>query len=52
LAGCAVLAYLRDSLSSDNEEVSERNGADERRTMDGYRPHHPLRHVEKEQTGN
>jgi hypothetical protein len=30
LAGRAVLAHLRDSFSSDEKEVGERNGADER----------------------
>jgi hypothetical protein len=45
LAGRAVLAHLRDSFSSD-EEVDERNGADERRTMHGYRPHHQFTNAE------
>jgi hypothetical protein len=33
LAGRRVLAHLRDSLSSADEEMGERNGADDRRTM-------------------
>jgi hypothetical protein len=52
LAGRRVLAYLRDSFSSADEGVGQRNGADDRRTMHGDRPHDQLTNAEKEQTGN
>jgi hypothetical protein len=52
LAGRRVLAYLRDSFSSADEEVGQRNGTDDRRTMHGDRPHDQLTNAEKEQTGN
>jgi hypothetical protein len=47
LAGRAVLAHLRDSFSSNEEDVSERNGADERQTMHGYLPHHQFTNAKK-----
>jgi hypothetical protein len=47
-----MLANLRGNFSAESKKRGERNGADECPTIDGYRPHHQLTHVEKEQTRN